>query len=70
MAWDTTQRRETSADSVILQRHGRTEDRHDAVAGELVHRAAIPLHYRRSTVDQVGHDLTQPLGTDGGCDVH
>ena len=32
MAWDTTQRRETSADSVILQRHRCAEDRHDAGA--------------------------------------
>ena len=63
------QRRKTSADSVILQRHRRTEQRHDPVAGELVHRAAITLHYRRSAVDQVGHDLAQSLRPDGRGDV-
>src|SRR6202000_1987907 len=34
------QRRETRTKSEILQRHRRPEHRHDAVAGELVHRAA------------------------------
>ncbi len=64
------QRRQTGTNSVVLQRHWRTEHRHDPVAGELVHRAAVTLYYCRSTVDQVGHDLTKPLGTDGRCDVH
>ena len=27
-------------------------------------------HYRRSTVDQVGHDLPQPLGPHRRADVH
>ena len=41
-----------------------------AVAGELVHRAAVPLHHHRRTVDQLGHDLAQPLRTDRRRDVH
>ena len=41
------QRRQTGANSVILQRHRRAEHRHDPVAGELVHRAAVALHHRR-----------------------
>ena len=40
------QRRQAGANSVVLQRHRRTEHRHDAVAGELVHRAAVPLHHQ------------------------
>jgi hypothetical protein len=64
------QRRKTSADSVILQRRRRTEDRHDPVAGELVHGAAIPLHQRRAPVGKVSHDLSQSLGTNGGGDFH
>ena len=41
-----------------------------AVAGELVHRAAVPLHHRRAAVDQLGHDLAQPLRPDRRRDVH
>ena len=48
----------------------RTEHGHDAVAGELVHRAAVALHHRGRTVDQLGHDLAQPLRTDRRGDVH
>ena len=43
---------------------GRTEHRHQPVAGELVHRAAILLHHHRRTVNQFGHDLAQPFRTD------
>ena len=64
------QRRQAGANSVVLQRHRRAEHRHDAVAGELVHRAAVALHHRRGTVDQLGHDLAQPLRTDRRRDVH
>ena len=42
------QRRQAGANSVVLQRNRRAEHRHDAVAGELVHRAAVPLHHRRA----------------------
>ena len=41
-----------------------------AVTGELAHRAAVALHHRRRTVDQIGHDLAQPLRTDCRRDVH
>ena len=50
--------------SVVLQRDRRAEHRHDAVAGELVDRAAIAL-----TTAPSGRtprtDLAQPLGSDG-----
>jgi hypothetical protein len=29
-----------------------------------------PLHHRRAAAGEVGHDLAQPLGTDGRGDVH
>ena len=47
------QGRQAGANSMVLQRDRRTEDRHDAVAGELVHGPAIPLHHRRRTVGQL-----------------
>ena len=55
---------------MVLQRHRCPEHRHDAVAGELVHPAAVPLHHRRAAVGEVGHDLAQPLSTDGRGNVH
>ncbi len=64
------QGRKTSTNSVILQRHRRTEHRHDPVTGELVHRAAIARHHRRGAVDQFGHDLAQPLRTHRRRDIH
>ena len=64
------QRRQTSADSVVLQRYWRAEHRHDPVAGELVHRAAIALNHHRRTVDQIGHDLAQSLRAHRCRDVH
>jgi hypothetical protein len=51
------QRSQTGTNSMVLQGNRRAEHRHDPVAGELVHRAAIPLHHRRRAVDQLGHDL-------------
>src|SRR5438067_381941 len=44
------QGRQTGTHSVVLKGHWCPEDRHDAVAGELVHRAPGPLHHRRRTV--------------------
>ena len=64
------QRRQAGADSMVLQRDRRTKHRHDAVTGELAHRAAVALHHRRGTVQQVGHDLAQPLRTHRRRDVH
>ncbi len=57
-------RSQTSAESVVLQRDRCTEQRHDAVAGELVDRPAVALDNRRATLDQFGHDLAQPLRAD------
>ena len=64
------QRRQAGAESVILQRGWRAEHRHDAVAGETADRAAVPLNHHCRTVDQIGHDLAQPLRTDRRRDVH
>jgi class 3 adenylate cyclase len=64
------QRRKTSADCVALQGHRRTKHGHDAVSGELVHRASVPLHHRRAAGGEVGHDLAQPLRTHCCRDVH
>jgi predicted TIM-barrel fold metal-dependent hydrolase len=36
---------QTCTNSVVLQRHWRTEQGHDPVTGELVHSAAVTLHY-------------------------
>ena len=55
---------------MVLQRHWRAEHRHDAVAGETADRAAVPLNHHCRTVDQIGHDLAQPLRTDRRRDVH
>ena len=41
-----------------------------AITGELVHRAAVPVHHRRSAVDQLGHDFAQPLGPYSRRDIH
>jgi hypothetical protein len=62
--------RKTSADSVVLQGRPGTQHRHDPVAGELVHRAAVAVHHRCSPLDQFGHDLAKPLRPDGRGDVH
>ena len=64
------QRGQARTQRVVLQSGGRAEHRHDAVAGELVHRAAVAPHHRRSLHDEFGHDLTQPLRTHCGGDVH
>ena len=46
------------------------QHRHDAVAGETADRAAVPLNHHCRTVDQIGHDLAQPLRAHRRCDVH
>ncbi len=65
-----TEGRQTGANGVILQRHRCPEHGHDAVAGETADRAAVPLDHPCRTVDQIGHDLAQPLRTHGRRDVH
>ncbi len=64
------QGRHTGPNRVVLQRYGRAEHGHDAVAGELVHGAAVTLHHRHRAINQLGHDLAQPLGTHRRGDVH
>jgi len=64
------QPRQTCANRVIFQRHWRTEDGHQTVTGEPVHRAAVPVHHRRSATNQARHYLPQPLGTYRRGDVH
>lgn len=61
---------QTRPQRVVLQSGRGTEYRHDPVTGELVDRAAISLHHHRRAVDQLGHDLAQPLGTERRRDVH
>jgi hypothetical protein len=51
------QRRQTRAKCVVLQGNWRSEDGHNPVAGELVHRTAIAMHHPARAVDKLGHDL-------------
>ena len=57
------QRRQARAQRGVFQRDRGAEHRHDAVASELVHCAAIALHHRRRIGDEFGHDLEEPLRT-------
>jgi hypothetical protein len=61
---------EASTNGVVLQRHRRTEHRHDAVTGELVDHAAVPLHHRPAPVGEFCHDFPQPLRTHRRSNVH
>jgi len=56
-AFLNVQRSEASPASMIFQRSWRTEDRHDAVAGELIDRSAVTPYNRRGPIEQVGHDV-------------
>src|SRR4029077_15957389 len=60
----------TRANRVVLQRDRRAEHRHYSVASEMVNSAPETLHSCGAAVDKLGHDLAQPLRTDGCCDVH
>ena len=64
------QSRETRAKCMSFQRDWRSEQRHDAVAGELVHGAAVALHHGRRLIDEFGHHLAQPLGPQRRGDFH
>jgi hypothetical protein len=55
---------------MIFQRGWRPEHRQDSVAGELVDRSAITLHHFSRTIDQLGHDLAQPLSPHGRGNIH
>jgi putative transposase len=64
------QRGQTCAGCVVLQCDRRAKDCHDAITGELIDSAAVPLHHRRGSVHQLSHDLAQPLCTHRCRDVH
>ena len=64
------QRRTTSADRVVLHGDRCAEHCHDAVTGELVHRATTALHHRCHDVDEFGHYLAQPLRSHRYRNVH
>jgi hypothetical protein len=59
------QSRQASAKGVILQRDWRPEQRHDAVTGELVDRAAVASSNRCRAAEDVAHYLAQPLRSQG-----
>ena len=46
------------------------EDRHDAVAGELVDGPSVPLHHSSGVIDKFGHDLAEAFRTHGRRDLH
>ena len=64
------QRRDTGSNSVVLQRDRGSEQRHDAVTSELLNRTAISLSDGPAPVEELPHDLTQPLGPQGGGQIH
>jgi hypothetical protein len=64
------ERRQAGAKRVILQCNRCPEHRHEAVAGELVHRAAESAHHRGRPVEELGHDLAQSFCADRGRKVH
>ncbi len=64
------QRRDAAAQGVILERHRRAEQGHQAVAGELVDRALVALHHRGRTVEQLVHDGLQALGVQRCRQLH
>ena len=56
------QRRITGTHGVILMRHWRAKQRHDAVAHDLVHRALIAVHGRHQALQHRVEELTRFLG--------
>ena len=59
--------RERGADrplAVVAMRHGRAEDRHDAVAGVLVHRAPVVLDLPVDGPEEAEHQLVQLFGVE------
>ena len=55
---------------MILQGHRGTEQRHQAVTGELVDRSVIALHHRGRTVEHRVHDLLEPLRVERRRELH
>jgi hypothetical protein len=64
------QRRQTGSECMVLQRDRCPEHGHDAVAGELVYRAPVPLDNGGAAGDQLGHDFAQTLCTHRRSHVH
>ena len=62
--------RQTRTKRVVFQRDRRTEQHHDAVAGELVDGTAETLHDFGRAIEQFGHDLAQPLGPQRRRQIH
>jgi hypothetical protein len=61
---------QADAKATILQRRWSAEHRHDAVTGELVHRAVVSLDHHRAAARDVGHDLAESFRPDSCGDVH
>jgi hypothetical protein len=55
---------------MVFERDGRAEHRHQPVAGELVHRAAVAQYRRRRPVEQLVHDFAQPFRFHSGGKPH
>ena len=53
----------------LAEQYPDAEDRHDTVAGVL-HRPAVAAQHGRQALQQVGHDLAQPLGIQSSRDRH
>ena len=70
LALEHPRRARQATNSMVLQRHGAPNT---AMMPSPVKLPTVPpyrLHHRRAKVDQIGHDLAQPLRTDGRRDVH
>ena len=64
------ERRAHRALRIVAMGERRAEDRHHVVADMFVDRAAETLHHHCRAIDQLGHDLAQPLRTDCRRDLH
>ena len=64
------QRRVTGALGVVLVRDRRAEERHDAVAGELVDRALEAVHAVGEDREEAVHDLVPLFGIDLLGELH
>jgi hypothetical protein len=58
--WSSPRRGKGKSPTILyVSELGCREHGHDPVARELVHRAAVPLHYCRSAVGEVGHEISR-----------
>ena len=51
---------------MVLVRDRRAEERHDAVTGELVHRAFVPVHLGQHDLERARHQRVHVLGVESG----